>query len=149
MNAKRTIKAILAVAFAAICTNGYAQNSINANESAVPKEQTAIEDDNDVFFIVEKMPEFPTGEPALRKYIAENTVYPEEAKAKKIQGTVFVQFIIGKDGNVEPESVKIVRGIDPLLDAESIRVIKSLPTWTPGIQRGNPVRVSYTTTVVF
>ena len=156
MNTKRTFKAILAVAFAAVCTNGYAQNSTNANESAVPKEQTATEDDNDVFVIVEKMPQFPAGEVALRKYIAENIVYPQEAKDKKIQGRVFVTFVIGKDGAIEPESVKIAvdsdgnyRGADPLLDAEAIRVIKTLPKWEPGTQGGKPLRVSYTVPVAF
>lgn len=105
--------------------------------------------EGEVFFLVEKMPEFPGGYTALLKYFVENTKYPEEAKSKKIQGKVFVQFIVGKDGNVEPESVKIVRGIDPLLDAEAIRMVKGLPKWEPGTQREKPVRVEFTYPIEF
>jgi len=161
MNTLKTFRTAILASFVAICTTGYAQN--NANESAVPKEQnaaaanqSATEDDNNVFFIVEKMPQFPNGDIAMRKYIAENIVYPQEAKDKKIQGKVFVTFVIGKDGAIEPESVKIAvdsdgnyRGADPLLDAEAIRVIKTLPKWKPGTQGGKPLRVSYTVPVAF
>ena len=103
------------------------------------------------------MPQFPGGDIALREYIRDNVVYPEEAKAKKIQGKVFVQFVIGTDGNVEPESVKAIRSIDQtyrnidlsLLDPEAIRVVKSMPKWEPGTQRGKPVRVSFTIPIDF
>ena len=105
------------------------------------------EEHEPVFLIVEHMPEFPGGDIALRKFIAENIKYPEEAKAKKIQGKVFVQFVIDKEGNVV--SPKIARGADPLLDAEAIRVVKSLPKWEPGSQRGKPVNVSFTYPVTF
>ena len=105
------------------------------------------EEHEEVFLIVEHMPEFPGGDIALRKFIAENIKYPEEAKAKKIQGKVFVQFVIDKEGNVV--SPKIARGADPLLDAEAIRVVKSLPKWEPGSQRGKPVNVSFTYPVTF
>lgn len=110
-----------------------------------------------IFLIVEHMPQFPGGDIALREYIRDNVVYPEEAKAKKIQGKVFVQFVIGTDGNVEPESVKAIRSIDQtyrnidlsLLDPEAIRVVKSMPKWEPGTQRGKPVRVSFTIPIDF
>ena len=101
----------------------------------------------EVFFIVEHMPEFPGGDIALRKFIAENVKYPEEAKGKGLTGKVFVQFVIDKNGDVV--SPKIVRGVDPILDNEAIRVIQSLPKWTPGSQRGNAVNVSYTYPVNF
>ena len=87
---------------------------------------------DDVFFIVEEMPEFPGGDLELRKYIVENIKYPEEAKAKALSGTVFVQFVVNKEGNVV--NIKIARGIDPLLDAEAIRVVKNMPKWKPGAQ---------------
>ena len=105
------------------------------------------EEQEPVFFIVEHMPEFPGGDIALRKFIAENVKYPEEAKGKGLTGKVFVQFVIDKNGDVV--SPKIVRGVDPILDNEAIRVIQSLPKWTPGSQRGNVVNVSYTYPVNF
>lgn len=90
------------------------------------------EEEEEVFFIVEHMPEFPGGDLELRKFIAANIKYPEEAKAKGLSGKVFVQFIIDKNGDVV--NPKIARGIDPILDNEAIRVIKSLPKWKPGEQ---------------
>ena len=105
------------------------------------------EDQEQVFIIVEHMPVFPGGDLEMRRFIAENIKYPEEAKAKKIQGKVFVQFVIDKNGDVV--NPQIARGIDPLLDTEAIRVIKSLPKWEPGSQRGTPVSVSYTVPVNF
>lgn len=105
------------------------------------------EEQEEVFFIVEKMPVFPGGDLELRKYIAENIKYPEEAKAKGLSGKVFVQFVINKEGYIE--NVKVARGVDPLLDAEAIRVVKSLPKWEPGSQRGTPVNVSYTVPIEF
>ena len=115
------------------------------------------EKEEPIFLIVEHMPQFPGGDIALREYIRDNVVYPEEAKAKKIQGKVFVQFVIGTDGNVEPESVKAIRSIDQtyrnvdlsLLDPEAIRVVKSMPKWEPGTQRGKPVHVSFTIPIDF
>jgi TonB family protein len=123
----------------------------------MPKTQGDDEKEEPIFLIVEHMPQFPGGDIALREYIRDNVVYPEEAKAKKIQGKVFVQFVIGTDGNVEPESVKAIRSIDQtyrnvdlsLLDPEAIRVVKSMPKWEPGTQRGKPVRVSFTIPIDF
>lgn len=100
-----------------------------------------------IFFIVEKMPQFPGGDIEMRRFIADNIKYPEEAKAQKIQGKVFVQFVIDKNGDVV--SPKIARGIDPILDKEAIRVIQSLPKWEPGTQRGEAVNVSFTVPIDF
>ena len=102
---------------------------------------------NAVFFIVEDMPEFPGGDEALRKYIANALTYPEVAQKKKIQGKVYVTFVVEKDGSVG--DVKIARGVDPSLDKEALRVVKDLPMWKPGKQRGEPVRVSYTVPINF
>nr|WP_321356734.1 energy transducer TonB [uncultured Draconibacterium sp.] len=102
---------------------------------------------NVVFFIVEDMPEFPGGDEALRKYIANALTYPEVAQKKKIQGKVYVTFVVEKDGSVG--DVKIARGVDPSLDKEALRVVKDLPMWKPGKQRGEPVRVSYTVPINF
>ncbi len=95
------------------------------------------------------MPEFPGGVYGLSRYLAENTSKPEVTDNYLMHGKVFVSFIIGKDGEVEPESVKVVRGIDPLLDKEAIRVVKSMPKWEPAKQFGKPVKFTHTIAVVF
>ena len=106
----------------------------------VAQEEEVVEEPQ-VFFIVEDMPEFPGGELALRKYIAENVRYPEQAKENDIQGTVYVRFVVDTDGSVK--NVEVLRGVDPLLDKEAIRVVQSLPKWKPGKQRGKAVKVSH------
>ena len=100
-----------------------------------------------VFIIVEDMPEFPGGEIALRKYIAENVRYPEMAKENDIQGTVYVRFVVDTDGSVN--NVEILRGVDPLLDKEARRVVETLPKWKPGRQRGKAVKVSHSVPIKF
>ena len=109
------------------------------------KEET--KSDEQVFNIVEKMPEFPGGDDALRQYIATNVKYPQEAMEKGIQGKVYVNFVVEKDGAVD--RIKIVRGVDPLLDKEAVRVISQLPKWKPGEQRGEKVAVTYTVPINF
>ena len=105
------------------------------------------EEEAEVFFIVENMPEFPGGDVALRTYIAQNVKYPEIAKENGLSGKVFVQFVINQKGEVQ--DVKIARGVDPALDKEAIRVVQGLPKWKPGSQRGKQVRVSYTVPINF
>ena len=104
-------------------------------------------DSVEVFSIVEQMPEFPGGEKALRKFIADNLRYPRVAIDSGIMGKVYVTFTVEKDGSVSNPIV--IRGVDPDLDREAIRLIRSLPKWTPGKQNGKPVRVSYTVPVSF
>ena len=94
-----------------------------------------------VYQIVAQMPKFPGDETKLMEHIAKNIKYPQEARDKGIQGRVFIGFVIEKDGSVS--NVKVLRGIDKECDAEAVRVISSLPKWTPGMQEGKPVRVSY------
>jgi TonB family protein len=101
----------------------------------------------DVFFIVDQMPEFPGGQTALQNFIAQTVKYPEEALNKGIQGKVFVSFIVGKTGRVG--SMKIARGVDSALDAEALRVVGLLPKWKPGKQGGKLVQVSYTIPINF
>ncbi len=91
--------------------------------------------------VIEEKPEFPGGEAAAFQWIANNIKYPEIAKENNIQGKVFVQFVIGKDGKVT--DVQVVRGVDPSLDKEAVRVIQSMPAWKPGKQRNKPVKVSF------
>ena len=107
-----------------------------------------VEEDEVVFVIVESMPEFPGGQQALFKYLSENVKYPVIAQENGIQGRVICQFVVNKDGSIV--DVEVVRsGGDPSLDKEAIRVIKSMPKWKPGKQRGKPVRVKYTVPVNF
>lgn len=102
---------------------------------------------DEVFVVVENMPEFPGGLLALRKYIAQNVEYPQIAIESGLSGRVFVGFVIDKQGKVT--NVRVIRGVDDVLDKEAIRVVKTLPNFKPGSQRGKPVRVSYTVPVTF
>ena len=105
------------------------------------------EDDEEFFMVVENMPEFPGGDLGLMKYIQKNVKYPAIAKEYNITGKVYVNFIVDKSGSVT--NVKIVRGVDKNLDAEAVRVVKSLPKYKPGKQRGKAVRVMYTIPINF
>tara|TARA_B100000900_G_scaffold245696_1_gene208938 strand:- start:26115 stop:26768 length:654 start_codon:yes stop_codon:yes gene_type:complete len=105
------------------------------------------EDDDEFFMVVENMPEFPGGDLGLMKYIQKNVKYPPIAKEYNITGKVYVQFIVDKSGIVT--NVKVVRGVDKNLDAEAVRVVKSLPKYKPGKQRGKPVRVMFTIPINF
>lgn len=113
-----------------------------------PPVQVEEEEEEVVFVIVETMPEFPGGQQALFKYLSENVKYPAIAQENGIQGRVICQFVVNKDGAIV--DVEVVRsGGDPSLDKEAIRVIKSMPKWKPGKQRGKAVRVKYTVPVNF
>ena len=117
---------------------------------AAPVEEIVQEEvvEDEIFIIVEKMPEFPGGQAALFKYLSENVKYPVIAQENGIQGRVICQFTVNKDGSIV--DVEVVRtGGDASLDKEAVRVIKSMPKWTPGKQRGQAVRVKYTVPVNF
>ena len=116
---------------------------------AAPVEAPVEEEEEEVVFVVvESMPEFPGGQQALFKYLSENVKYPVIAQENGIQGRVICQFVVNKDGSIV--DVEVVRsGGDPSLDKEAIRVIKSMPKWKPGKQRGKAVRVKYTVPVNF
>ena len=103
--------------------------------------------DEEIFLVVENAPEFPGGEDSLYAYIARNIKYPEAAKKEKIEGRVFVTFVVEKDGQVS--SAKILRDIGGGCGEEAIRVVKSMPKWKPGTQRGNPVRFQFNLPVSF
>nr|WP_319266827.1 M56 family metallopeptidase [uncultured Draconibacterium sp.] len=113
------------------------------------KEQIPLEldEEDQVFFIVEEMPEFPGGDIALRKFIANSIKYPEIAIEKGIQGKVYVTFVVTGDGKIA--NAKIARGVDPSIDKEALRVVNTLPKWKPGYQRGKTVNVSYTVPINF
>ena len=105
------------------------------------------EDDEEFFMVVENMPEFPGGDLGLMKYIQKNVRYPAIAKEYNITGKVYISFIDDKQGSVT--NVKVVRGVDKNLDEEAVRVVKSLPKYKPGKQRGKPVRVMFTIPINF
>ncbi|MBR0177034.1 MAG: M56 family metallopeptidase [Bacteroidales bacterium] len=98
-------------------------------------------ENDSIYQIVDEMPQYPGGEAAMMKFVANNVKYPQEAKDKEIQGRVFVSFVIEKDGSVN--EVKVQRSIGGGCDEEAVRVIKGMPKWKPGKQEGKPVRVSY------
>ena len=100
-----------------------------------------------VFVVVEEMPTFPGGDKAMMDFIYANIVYPEIAKENNIQGRVILKFCVTYKGTVD--QVTILKGVDPALDNEAIRVIKMLPTWKPGKQGGKPVNVWYNVPVTF
>jgi protein TonB len=105
------------------------------------------EDDEEIFMVVENMPKFPGGDLGLMKYIQKNVNYPPIAKEYNITGKVYISFVVDKSGSVT--NVKVVRGVDKNLDAEAVRVIKSLPKYKAGKQRGKPVRVMFTVPINF
>ena len=100
-----------------------------------------------VFDVVEVMPQFPGGQIAMLQYLMKNIKYPEQAMKEGIQGRVTVRFIVEKDGSIS--DVKPVLSVHPLLNKEAVRVVKSMPKWTPGKQNGKPVRVRFNLPVMF
>jgi len=111
----------------------------------IPEEIIPVE--NKVFIRVEEMPEFPGGVPALLEFIRKNTKYPEIALENNIQGRVFLKFVVNPDGSVG--TIEVMKGVDPLLDEEALRVIGTLPKFRPGKQGGVPVSVWYSVPVNF
>ena len=109
------------------------------------EEEEVVE--QEIFQIVEEMPAFPGGEQKLMEYVGKNIKYPQIARESGIQGRVFVGFVVEPDGSVS--NVKLLRGIGGGCDEEAMRVIKNMPRWKPGKQRGKAVRVSYQIPVMF
>lgn len=112
---------------------------------------TAVEEEEEsaqtIFTVVEKMPEFPGGELELLKYLNKNIKYPVIAQENGVQGRVTCAFVVNQDGSIV--DAEVMRGVDPSLDKEALRVISTMPKWKPGMQRGKPVRVKYTVPVTF
>ena len=102
---------------------------------------------NKVFDVVEEMPHFPGGPAALQAFLSSNTKYPVVAQENGVQGRVIVSFVVERDGSIT--DVRVVRSVDPSLDREASRVVRSMPRWSPGKQNGSAVRVKYTVPVVF
>jgi len=127
-----------------IVTDSLGNVLLMKKEVSAPK---SLDSKEEIFFIVEEMPEFPGGETALRQFIANSVKYPVDAQEKGIQGKVYVTFVVSKNGSIA--DAKIARGVSASLDAEALRVVNALPLWKPGKQRGQTVNVSYTVPINF
>ncbi|MCR5140832.1 MAG: energy transducer TonB [Bacteroidaceae bacterium] len=113
----------------------------------VPVVVEEVEEEQEIFQVVENMPEFPGGTQALLQYLKKNIKYPTICQEQGIQGRVVVQFVVNKDGSiVDPE---VIKPVNPYLDKEALRVVSTMPKWKPGEQRGKPVRVKFTLPVQF
>lgn len=121
--------------------------AVPAPESAEPEMPTMPADTSKVFMVVEDMPEFPGGLPALMKYLASNIKYPVEAQKAKVEGRVLVQFVVEKDGAVT--NAHVMQSASELFDAEALRVVSAMPQWKPGTQNGKPARVQFTLPIMF
>ena len=121
------------------------QKEFKVEGTYTPDEQK--EAPKDVFDVVEVMPQFPGGAPALFEYLSKNIMYPAEAEKAGKQGRVIVTFVVKKDGSIS--DARVVKSVDPLLDAEGLRVISNMPNWTPGTQSGKTVNVKYTVPITF
>jgi periplasmic protein TonB len=134
-----------------LMTADQAQTEVKNEEvSAVPEIQVEVKEEEvpvEIFIAVEEMPVYPGGDAAMLKYINENTLYPEAARENNVQGTVTVRFVVNYKGIVE--QVSLIKGVDPALDNEAMRVVKSLPQWKPGKQSGRAVNVAFSVPVKF
>lgn len=114
---------------------------------AAPEPPKHVVEETKIFTVVEQMPMFPGGDGALMGYLRDNIHYPTVAAENGVQGHVVVGFVVERDGSIT--DVNILRGVDPSLDREAMRVVKSMPKWTPGKQNGSAVRVKYQVPVSF
>lgn len=119
---------------------------IDVNPVVQTKKEKEVEEPK-IFYIVEEPAKFPGGERALYKYIQNTVKYPVIAQENGVQGKVYVKFVVNESGKVS--NAEILRGVDPSLDKEALRVINSLPDFKPGKQRGNPVKVFYNAVINF
>jgi len=106
-------------------------------------------DKKETFTIVEEKPTFPGRDAAMYQFLGKNIDYPIEARRNGVEGKVLVIFVINKDGSIDQESLGVADSVDPYLDKEAMRVIGSMPAWSPGMQKGKPVRVRMVMPVFF
>ncbi len=114
---------------------------------AAPEPPKHVVEETKIFTVVEQMPMFPGGDPALMRYLSSNIHYPTVAAENGVQGRVVVGFVVERDGSIT--DVNVLRSVDPSLDREAMRVVKSMPRWQPGKQNGSAVRVKYQVPVSF
>jgi periplasmic protein TonB len=138
-----------------VTNEGYSQlpavtpssNKEAVKENIVTEKAVEQEAPKEIFTVVEQQPEFPGGDAAKMKFLSENIRYPAEAAEKGIHGKVFVTFVVGEDGSIT--DIRVLRGLGGGCDEEAIRVIKAMPKWIPGRQRGKPVRIQFNLPVAF
>lgn len=130
-------------------TGGVPRNDTQTKARAfnIPYRPGESNKENRVYDVVEEMPNFPGGTATLMEFVKNEMNYPEAAKKKNVQGRVIVTFIVEKDGRVT--NAKVAKSVDPLLDAEALRIVGKMPRWNPGRQNGVAVRVKYTIPVTF
>ncbi len=138
MNKKTIIIGLISM-FVMLASNVSAKKSIT-NEESMPKQEM-------IYDVVEVMPSYPGGTTKLMEFLNNNVMYPKIAQKKGIQGRVVVKFIVEKNGMVT--NVETLRQVNPELDNEAIRVVKSMPKWTPGMHNGKAVRVKYCLPISF
>lgn len=122
---------------------GFGRTMASYADKWLPKEETIEE----IFTVVETPPQFPGGQASLFKFVTQHIKYPVEAQAENVQGRVSCAFVVASDGTVR--NPEVIRGVSPALDAEAIRIIRSMPKWIPGRQRGRAVSVRYTIPITF
>ena len=122
-------------------------SAIFLTNMAFCQEEKKVSVDDEVFVVVEEQAEFPGGMEAMYAYIQKNLVYPEKAKEKGIEGRVFVQFVIEKDGSIS--NILVKRAIGGGCEEAAVEMIKNMPKWKPGKQRGKPVRFQFTLPIKF
>ena len=127
--------------------NDEAAGEVLKAKEVIAQPEPPKEEEAKVFDVVEQMPSFPGGPSALFEYLSKNIKYPVVAEENGIQGRVIVTFVVEKDGSIT--DVRVVKSVDPSLDKEAQRVVKSMPRWIPGKQNGSAVRVKYTVPVTF
>ena len=116
--------------------------------ATVNAQKTVVSQKNQkVFEVVEQMPEYPGGAMAMMEFLQDNMKYPADAEKQKVQGKVMVSFIVETDGSIT--DVKVMKNVFPSLDAEAIRVVKAMPRWTPGKQKGKVVRVHFSLPIAY
>ena len=136
-----------AVGFANVIGNDENGEVLKAKDAIITEPVKPREEENKVFEVVEQMPSFPGGSGALMQYLSKNIKYPPVAEENGIQGRVVCSFVVERDGSVS--DVRILKGVDPSLDKEAIRVVSAMPKWIPGRQNGQMVRVKYNLPVTF
>ena len=127
--------------------NDEAAGEVLKAKEVIAQPEPPKEEETKVFDVVEQMPSFPGGPSALMQYLSSNIKYPVVAEENGVQGRVIVTFVVERDGSIT--DVRVVKSVDPSLDKEAQRVVKSMPRWIPGKQNGSAVRVKYTVPVTF
>ena len=127
--------------------NDEAAGEVLKAKEVIAQPEPPKEEETKVFDVVEQMPSFPGGPSALMQYLSSNIKYPVVAEENGVQGRVVCTFVVERDGSIT--DVRVIKSVDPSLDKEAVRVVKSMPKWIPGKQNGSAVRVKYTVPVTF